>query len=426
MLILGGGIAGLALAYFNDNDSILIEKELILGGLSRSFYLNGIAYDVGPHIIFSKYPDILTLHHSLVPVNKLRRANKILYKGRLIKYPFENDLAALTETERDYCLTEFLHNPYEDYPAENMQQFFLKTFGEGITRLYLQPYNEKIWKMDPSCLDTQMVSRIPKPPKADVIKSAQGIPTEGYLHQLYFTYPQAGGFQALINAYAKKISHKTKIFSNTVIQSITRENKEWVVKTDHGTFQAKILMNTIPLPALFQYINAPDDILKAVYKLKYNSLHIIAAQFKKDNMGDHLAFYVPDQDIIFHRVTKLNFLGSAYCLPNGGTTLLLEITFRAQSYLSKLNEQALKERILFDLEKLNLAEKKELIAIEVKTFEYGYVIYDLPHRMNTDKVLNYLRAINIWCCGRFAEFEYMNTDQVVYRAKELTAKIKGM
>ena len=62
----------------------------------------------------------------------------------------------------------------------------MKTFGEGITRLFLQPYNEKIWKYDSSCLDTQMVERIPKPPKEDVIKSAKGIPTEGYTHQLYF------------------------------------------------------------------------------------------------------------------------------------------------------------------------------------------------------------------------------------------------
>ena len=50
-----------------------------------------------------------------------------------------------------------------------MLQFFLKTFGEGITKTYLQPYNEKIWKYDPSFMDVQMVERIPKPPKEDVM-----------------------------------------------------------------------------------------------------------------------------------------------------------------------------------------------------------------------------------------------------------------
>ena len=36
-----------------------LEKEKIPGGLLRSFNCNGIAYDIGPHIIFSKHKDIL-------------------------------------------------------------------------------------------------------------------------------------------------------------------------------------------------------------------------------------------------------------------------------------------------------------------------------------------------------------------------------
>ena len=27
---------------------------------------------------------------------------------------------------------------------------FLKIFGEGITKTYLEPYNQKIWKFEPS------------------------------------------------------------------------------------------------------------------------------------------------------------------------------------------------------------------------------------------------------------------------------------
>ena len=35
-----------------------------------------------------------------------------------------------------------------------------------------------------------MVDRIPRPPDDDIIKSAKGIDTEGYKHQLYFHYPK--------------------------------------------------------------------------------------------------------------------------------------------------------------------------------------------------------------------------------------------
>jgi protoporphyrinogen oxidase len=200
-LILGAGVAGLSLASFLDRPAIVPERESTVGGLSRSYDMNGIAYDIGPHIIFSKNQEVLDLHTSIIPTTKLRRSNQILFRGRFVKYPFENDLSAIDPIDRDYCLTEFLNNPYEHNDTGNMLQFFLRTFGEGITRLYLAPYNEKIWKFDPSCLDTQMVERIPKPPKEDVIASARGVATEGYTHQLYYHYPRAGGFQTMVDAY---------------------------------------------------------------------------------------------------------------------------------------------------------------------------------------------------------------------------------
>lgn len=102
---------------------------------------------------------------SIIVFNRIRKSNKIFYKRKLIRYPFENDLSGLDKDEKTHCIKEFINNPYEDYNAENMLQFFLKTFGEGITKLYLQPYNEKIWKFNPAYMDIQMVERIPKTAK---------------------------------------------------------------------------------------------------------------------------------------------------------------------------------------------------------------------------------------------------------------------
>ena len=78
--ILGGGIAGLSFASFINNKSIILEKNTI-GGLCRSFSFNGIYYDIGPHIIFSKNTEILNHHTSLIKTNKIRRSNKIYFKN---------------------------------------------------------------------------------------------------------------------------------------------------------------------------------------------------------------------------------------------------------------------------------------------------------------------------------------------------------
>ena len=201
LTILGGGLSAISLACFLQNrediaEINILEKEDRAGGLCRTFETNGIEYDVGPHIIFSKDKEILDFMNGLLEDNiaQIRRSNRILHQKRFEQYPFENDLSKLPEQDKNYCVNAFLHNPYENYDAQNMLQFFLKTFGEGITNTYLRPYNEKIWKYDPSFMDTQMVDRIPKPPKEDILRSAAGETVEGYCSDHTRTYPVSGRF----------------------------------------------------------------------------------------------------------------------------------------------------------------------------------------------------------------------------------------
>lgn len=418
-IILGAGLAGLSLANFLTDKTILFEKEREVGGLCRSYEFNGIKHDVGPHILFSKDKEQLKHLISLAAMNKLKRSNRVLYKGRFIKYPFENDLYNLPREDREYCLQGFLNNPYEAYNPANMQQFFLKTFGEGITRLYLQPYNEKIWKFDPSMIDLQMVERIPKPPREDIIKSANGVSTEGYKHQLHFYYPESGGIQSLIEGYKKKLDAKEcEIITGATIKKITRLDRLWEVETDKTTVYANRLVNCMPLHELDKYVKLPKQNLKA---LRYNSIYIVTVLVKKEHLGDNLALYVPDKDVIFHRVTRLGFYGKNY--QNGElATIMAEVTFRPKSILANKSARQIARMVVNDLRKVRLINYEPL-SYHVQEFKYAYVIYDLHHRNNVDTILEFLRKKDIRCCGRFAEFEYLNMDGVVAHSKKLADEL---
>jgi protoporphyrinogen oxidase len=429
-IILGGGIAGLSLASMLDDRSIILEREAQTGGLCRSFPLNGIFYDIGPHILYSKNEQLLKRMLALIETVRIRRLSRIYHKGNLVKYPFENDLAALSPEDRDYCLKEFLSNPYESYDARTMLQFFLKTFGEGITRLYLQPYNEKIWKFDPAFMDTQMVERIPKPPAEDVIKSAQGVPTEGYLHQLYFNYPKRGGIQQLADAYRRLAEQKARIITSLGIRKISGKNGDWSIETDQGAFSAHTIVNCMPLHELFAVLDPeagiPSAVRSALGGLKYNSIHIIAVQARADTLGENLSLNFAGNETLFHRFTKLNFLGEGYCLPDGASTFIAEITYRPGSYLAAQSPESIKERVVSDMERVGIIRREDVIAAELRSFPCAYVIYDLDHRRNTDIVLGYLRSVGIECCGRFAQFEYMNTDAVVEQSQKLAQKLNSL
>jgi protoporphyrinogen oxidase len=430
--ILGGGLAGISLAYFlrqarEISQIVIIEKEKNLGGLCRSLSIGSQIYDIGPHIMFSKDKEILDLMLSLLKDNqhRLRRSNKIIFQDRLINYPFENDLSALSKADLEYCLNTFLHNPYEEYDAENMLQYLLKTFGEGIVNLYLRPYNEKIWKYDPAFLDTQMIGRIPKPPREDIIHSTRGETIDGYLHQLYFHYPQKGGTVALIEAFCDELpADKTELFVDNKVIGISKAKEGFFVVADNVAVESDLLVSTIPLPTLPNIYKPTDAVVAAAAgRLLHNSSVILAVKVKTDKSGNNFTFTVPDKNIIFHRISKIDFLGANYSEP-GTASYVIEVSFRAKDMIDEMLDAELFDKVLDGLEYIGFIEgKADIIDYKINRFEYTYVIYDLWHKRNVDFVRDYYANEGIYLNGRFGCFEYWNADRVIRESKTLADKI---
>ena len=433
--ILGGGLSAISLAYYlQENKNIdeihILEKDDVLGGICRTYVKDGIEYDVGPHIIFSKDKEILDFMNNLLGENneKHRRSNRILHKKRFVQYPFENDLSKLPQEDIDYCVNGFLHNPYENYDAKNMLQFFLKTFGEGITNTYLRPYNEKIWKFDPSFMDTQMVERIPKPPKEDILRSANGETIDGYLHQLYFTYPKQGGTEALIKAFIAKLSDKVKIHTDNKVLKVKKQDEKFVVTTSEKEYLCDKVVSTMPaneFSHIYEDNNKPQKILDIADNLRYNSIAICIVNVSKDYAGDNYAFMVADKNVKFHRISKLDFMGEHYHI-DGTATYMAEITYRKNDLNDKASDEELTQKVIEGLEKIGFIDSKDDVNFtDLKRFEYAYVIYDLKHRQNMDAIKEYFASQGIYLNGRFGSFEYLNMDAIIKQSKNLAENIKG-
>ena len=433
--ILGGGLSAISLAYYlQENKNIdeihILEKDDVLGGICRTYIKEGIEYDVGPHIIFSKDKAILDLMNNLLGENneKHRRSNRILHKKRFVQYPFENDLSKLPQEDIDYCVNGFLHNPYENYDAKNMLQFFLKTFGEGITNTYLRPYNEKIWKFDPSFMDTQMVERIPKPPKEDILRSANGETIDGYLHQLYFTYPKQGGTEALIKAFISKLNNKVKIHTNNKVLKAKKQDDKFIITTSEKEYICDKIVSTMPaneFSHIYEDNNKPQEILDIADNLRYNSIAICIVNVSKDYAGDNYAFMVADKNVKFHRISKLDFMGEHYH-KDGTATYMAEITYRKNDLNDKASDEALTQKVIEGLETIGFIDSKDDVNFtDLKRFEYAYVIYDLKHRQNMDAIKEYFASQGIYLNGRFGSFEYLNMDAIIKQSKNLAENIKG-
>jgi len=169
--ILGGGLTGLVVAS-RLPDAEVLEKADHLGGLCTSLKAEGFTFDQhGSHILFSRQEKAMEFYRGLLGDNLVtrRRNTKVFYKGRFVKYPFENGLSDLPVEENYECLVTFLEAHFARLAGKtpkpaNFRDWMYAKFGKGITEKYLLPYNEKIWKTPSEQMGMDWVEgRVPDP-----------------------------------------------------------------------------------------------------------------------------------------------------------------------------------------------------------------------------------------------------------------------
>lgn len=428
--ILGGGLTGLTLGSLLP-ESIVIEKEDAPGGLCRSLNEDGYTFDFGgSHIVFSNRPERLQFMLSVLGEDlvKNRRNTKIYYKGRFVKYPFENGLSDLPLEENFECLVEFLKLRLKRARGEvpepaNLKEWFEYKFGRAIARKYLLPYNEKIWRVGPEEMGTEWVSRIPDPPLEDIIKSSLGIETEGYVHQLEFYYPLRGGIQVLTDTLADRCR---SIKSGFEVEHVSRTQDGFRVSGGGESHDFQTLISTIPLPALARVFDeTPADMVTAARDLRFNSLVTVMLGIDDPKINDFSWVYFPRrEDGIFYRASfPSNY--SPETTPEGKSSVMAEITCFRDDDTWNLSDDELVDSVETSLHKNGIVDKESVEFSRVMRTEYAYVVYDLEYERNVSRLRKFMSGVGIELCGRFGRFEYLNMDACMDDARELALRIGG-
>ncbi len=166
--VVGAGPSGLRLGMFLEHDTDVLESRSQPGGTAASITVDGYTFDNGPHIMFSKNKAVLDFMVASLGdnVHRCRRNNKIAYGGKLVKYPFENDLASLPTEEAYECVRDYFINPWRDrYPEpDDLREWFLHNFGQAMCEKYFFPYNEKVWNLPVAKLSMSWADESHDPP----------------------------------------------------------------------------------------------------------------------------------------------------------------------------------------------------------------------------------------------------------------------
>jgi protoporphyrinogen oxidase len=431
--ILGAGLTGLATAAFLKRPAVLLEAQPQVGGLLRTFGRGGFWSDVGGHIIFSK--DQVALDHILGwlegQVERRRRSNVILFDGGLVKYPFENGLAELPNRQDTLeCVEGFVRAwaAADRAPAaRHLKDWCLRRFGPGISDKYLIPYNEKIWKTPLEDIATEWVDRVPSPELTEVLKSAIGIPTEGYTHQLYFHYPREGGIQRLAEVLRERdLAAGHQIRTGFEVRTIARGSHGWSISNGAETIEAETLVSSIPIDTLLRAIEgAPAEIVRAADQIRTNALRVVLLGTRRTDLDKHTAVYVPDPRSLYHRVCCNNCFSPGLS-PAGCSSMSVEVTCREGDEVASLDDASLVARVLHDLERDGLLKPADVIETMVHRERFAYIVYDHEHAARVQRIASWAKSVGIHLAGRFAESRYLNMDGCVRRAMEVSAEVEAL
>jgi protoporphyrinogen oxidase len=166
----------------------------------------------------------------------------------------------------------------------------------------------------------------------------------------------------------------------------------------------------------------PHEVEQAVANLRYNAIRIALIAVNNESLMDKSAVYIPDPNVLPHRVCYMGFF-SPHMVRPGTSSLIAEVTSRPGDEIDVTSDSMILERIIGDLDRIGIIHKPDVIVTDLRRFEYAYPVYDLNYTRNTTVIRHYFKSIGVDLLGRFAEFDYINSDECIRRALLLAERL---
>lgn len=415
-LIIGGGISGLTLANYLEDDYLIIEKENEVGGYCKTIKKGDYIWDYAGHFFHFKTEEFKDKFLNVISKEDIiyqNKCTKILYKDKLIDYPFQTNIHELEKAEFIDCLYD-LFNKQEKENYDNFLDMLYGKFGKSIVEKFLKPYNEKLYAVDLTKLDVDAMGRFF--PYADIkaiINNMKENNNNSYNNTFLYPKNGAGSFIKVL----KDNLNDDKILLNTFVKSIDIANKKAVLSND-TLVEYDYLINTIPLP---NFINLTNNNLELEKELSYNKVLVFNLGFsKKSNLTNEHWLYIPDKSCNYYRIGFYDNI-----LNHDKLSMYVEIGYNKDDVITK---EEIDRQLTLTIDNLI---KQNIISKDNELIEYVSIVMDPAYvhiNSETDKkIKEYFKMIeksNVYSIGRYGAWTYCSMEDCMLEAKNLALKIK--
>jgi protoporphyrinogen oxidase len=412
VIIIGGGLAGLATAYFLKQKKInfsVFEKNNECGGLCRTVKSNNFKFDYTGHLLHLSDKNIENTVKKLLDKNldTLTRSSWIYSSNTYTRYPFQSHTCGLPLNVRKECLMGYLEayfnrNKSKKVDVKKFKNWVMYYFGKGIAKYFMYPYNEKLWAVSVEKLtSTWMKGYVPKPSLDEVMQGTFSDTENNVGYNAYFYYPKKSGIQSLITGFENSIEQN--IYKSSCVEKINIKKREVLVNGKIYNYSS--LVTSVPLKELILNIieDVPQQIRTCAKLLKANTVLNINLGVHR-NISDKHWIYFPEKKYIFYRI-GFNSNFASDIAPRNCTSIYTEVSSIKdikQADYTKYVRQVLKDLIQADI----LTKKDSIGAIVPLKIYPAYVIYDKYRDECVDKILSFLKKHDIHSIGRYGKWDY--------------------
>jgi protoporphyrinogen oxidase len=439
-VVLGGGVSGLGFAKRmseHGHSVLVLEKEAVVGGLSRSLNHNGFYLDFCAHRFHTNNRELLNEVLGLPGLKMYRHVKKsrIYMFGKYLKYPFElqNLLRAMRLRDSVRCGLSFgwnlLAKPFRKPTLVSYRDWFVHLYGRRLYEIMCRPYTSKIWHTDPANIsadwaDQRFQGENLKKLLKRIGKKILTLDFSSYNLEDDSLAPDGGpfyypsrGIQELPDALAKgALAHGAVIETGVTPTGVSTSDRTvtYARGGEQETVSFRHLISTIPLHALYELQERKSpEVEQALAGLTYMDIIFVYAFLRRPLSNDHW-LYFPDPDVVFNRAVEFSNWSPDMC-PPGKSSVCFDITVFEQGRESLWNasDAELSARVLLDAERVGYLEPSEVFDTYVFRVKHAYPYYDVDYKVKLDVIVPFLEHDHVSLLGRTGIFQYNNSDNSI-------------
>lgn len=446
IVIIGGGISGLAAAYrlkeLSGNASPSFETTLLeaspkLGGIIQSDFREGFLLELGPDSFISDKPEALNLAmrlglaEHLIETNPAYRRSFVVSGGRLRPVPEGFYLLAPSRL-RPFITSDIfswkgkgrmlmdllLPRGFTGCQDESLASFVRRRLGQEALERMAQPMVGGIFTADPENLSLRasfprfiemerehrsLIMALRRQSGEGHVNGSRYAEPRGARYSLFVSFDQ--GMQTFVDRLAAQLTN-TVVRLESPVKQLTLEpgSKQWsVTLASNERLLADALCLALPAPAAGALLKGTDAKLAAeLADLRYESTATVNLAYRRTDIAhplDGFGFVVPaieKRSLIACTFSSVKFAGRA---PSGYVLLRAFVGGALQPNMFSLDSEEMVKRVENDLREL-LGVRKSALFAEVTKWERSMPQYQIGHLNRLERINARLNECpNLWLAG---------------------------